>query len=213
MSEVKKKKTSKDVVEVVTLLEEARLRESLEDVKKRLADTDKERDSVRKQLAKETDSEFLLAQQRVKENSKLLSKMFCGDDSKEVLLTNNSVSYEGGMGIFHIVDTTIRNRGSENNSPLQTITIPLSKEYMTSEAIRSLQLKEKNLGISMRELSEFESDIHAKLNKLDAFSRKVKLSLKVEELKKTKEGRETLASAKEILAKKDSLISEKLLES
>lgn len=205
-----KVKADKTVVELVTLLEEERIQKEIEEVHSEIKNLETKLKPLNKELESTSESEQKLFVEKTIEKLKSQKQFFCElnglpEEEFEVIFDFDEHSSKWTPN-ESVKFSLTKNRKSSDSTFYCGFNNLEMLVLFQSEKIESIKKQVNSIVQEKNELWNKIYELNDKKSKLDRFSKQVQLSLKVEELSKTPDGKKKLAQAKEILANKDGLV-------
>lgn len=222
MSKLEKKKHIPEVVEVVTLLEENRLNTEVETLKKEHEVIVQKIDTIKDSIKQELKEEIVKAQSNhtraLKDNANFLKTNMGIDLQEEEINYSNFDNYfefpwEGKIETleipFSMGEKPKKSKLNANGFPIMFIPFdhiivsPFHFQFFVSKKITDSFEELKQLKQLRDENQDLTNNKRTELAKLDDYSKKVKLVLKIEDLKSSDSGKKILDQAKQIIAEKN----------
>jgi len=214
-----KVKADKTVVELVTLLEEERIQKEIDGTKDKIEDLNKKIKVLNEEYKSFRDEEQKLFIERTIEKLNSQKKFLCelNGISEDDFKVSTSPLSQHHFSIGETMEFFLNKQGEEFKQSLTgsgfipTFSNIVHNVIMIGVIYQSEKLSawENKKAVIVKERQGYYDlieDLEIKLRNIYRFSKRVQLSLKVEELSKTSDGQKKLAQAKEILANKDSLV-------
>lgn len=220
MSKLEKKKHIPEVVEVVTLIEENRLNTEVETLKKEHEVIVQKIDTIKDSIKQELKEEIVKAQSNhtraLKDNANFLKTNMGIDLQEEEINYSNFDRYfqfpweeklETLEIPFFIGVPTPKSRRHALPTMFMAFEYfpasPLHFQFFVSKKITDSFEELKQLKQLRDENQDLTNNKRTELAKLDDYSKKVKLALKIEDLKSSDSGKKILDQAKQIIAEKN----------